>query len=1237
MKLARGGQHCTRSKLRNTKMFKSQKQNNKPSSPSPTSGERVDFRFSNFQALQVPKGWDRLSLSVVSAGTGKVIAKLGKAMVRAGSCQWPETLLESVWIPREDSSTEVEEYLYKCVVSMGSARSGILGEATMNLASYVSSRSASPVSLPLKKCNYGIILQVKIHCLTPRKLRDEESNGSHSLVKEQSSDYHDSGRNSNVSSSLLAAGNVGVASIHDSGFMSRSVKFGIQERSSSPSGSFDKLFLKNHLRSEASNHHNGEISENNSPRDSFLFEDRSASNRPSLNQPGVMSIMENLQHYGKDLVALTNSGSSKKLLEAAEDTIEELRVEAKMWERNARKLMVDLDILKNEFSNQSKKQADLVMELSAAYAEHDSLKREIENLKLILEESTVKQTTLEDSSFQTKGLTRSIHEELENEIKHQQELNNSLALQLKRSQESNIDLVSVLQELEETIEQQKVEIENLSDVEKEYEHKLSVKEEEIARLEAELQNGSRAEEILKQHEFVIQEKNSALEEALQKLEDYSMMFQENKNSKAELEVQCTNLQKELSQKIPEVDRLNADFLKKEEETNFLMQHRRELDTKVADLQKKRDQLEEDLEIMSRENSSSSRCLDDLQNKLKILGENMDKQIYNNEILQRKSEEIECDNRKLENQLTKLKEENLYLESQMKCIATDRDSCHLKLDNSRSVAKKLKGKITELEMEMENKVAGLKQNLEIAQNQQSEAQRECEHLKEENQKLEESIENLLEEVKILQKSNSELWAKNVEMQEYCVQVDDRLKQSEKSLYDSSYKKVETLEEKLNSMIKDFSFKEENFKSELDELVRENEMQMEKLAQQEVSSHMFQEKLNEIESLHKQVEHLTMKISAMNEENERSATAAANEIFSLQADKARMEGVLEGIQSKVSVTENELNTVRTTSESKVQGLMIELAGSKQSYEKLMADHEKTLKLLTSYRTTEEKLKTSMNNLELKLTISQCEHQQLLEDTVNLKFQLQKMTELQDEILDLRNQLHKCRNEKEKLEASMQTIFGDSGEIKSENFSFHDKISRLKEAVLVSENCKREKASLEEKLLQMEKNLSEREVQNEGLGTELTKIKRENRLYQQKIHQLEEEKDKQNCRKIDDNGYGSNDGVPNDTTVCIEKIKLLESKLAETLEANKKFKIQLQRFRSEERRTQGASSKRAAIIAENELAEKERFEQTKSSLEAELKDIRERYFEMSLKYAEVEAQRESLVMKLKTAKNGKKPRSS
>lgn len=41
----------------------------------------------------------------------------------------------------------------------------------------------------------------------------------------------------------------------------------------------------------------------------------------------------------------------------------------------------------------------------------------------------------------------------------------------------------------------------------------------------------------------------------------------------------------------------------------------------------------------------------------------------------------------------------------------------------------------------------------------------------------------------------------------------------------------------------------------------------------------------------------------------------------------------------------------------------------------------------------------------------------------------------------------------------------------------------------------------------------------------------------------------------------------------------------------------------------------------------------LETELKEMRERYLQMSLRYAEVEAQREDLVMKLKSTKKDKR----
>ena len=54
--------------------------------------------------LQVPKGWDKLFLSIISVETGRTITKSGKASVQNGICQWEEALSESIWISPDDAS-----------------------------------------------------------------------------------------------------------------------------------------------------------------------------------------------------------------------------------------------------------------------------------------------------------------------------------------------------------------------------------------------------------------------------------------------------------------------------------------------------------------------------------------------------------------------------------------------------------------------------------------------------------------------------------------------------------------------------------------------------------------------------------------------------------------------------------------------------------------------------------------------------------------------------------------------------------------------------------------------------------------------------------------------------------------------------------------------------------------------------------------------------------------------------
>ena len=68
-------------------------------------------------------------------------------------------------------------------------------------------------------------------------------------------------------------------------------------------------------------------------------------------------------------------------------------------------------------------------------------------------------------------------------------------------------------------------------------------------------------------------------------------------------------------------------------------------------------------------------------------------------------------------------------------------------------------------------------------------------------------------------------------------------------------------------------------------------------------------------------------------------------------------------------------------------------------------------------------------------------------------------------------------------------------------------------------------------------------------------------------------------------------------------------------------------------GRSDSNNKFDVTNQAIGKEENEQKAALLETELREIRERYFQISLKYAEGEAQREQLVMKLKAVNSGKR----
>ncbi|KAI3470538.1 hypothetical protein Pfo_027201 [Paulownia fortunei] len=460
------------------KIFRLHRHKSSSSAGTDASGQKFDFTFSNIKALQVPKGWDKVSLSLISSESGKTVRKSGKVPVKNGTCQWTETLSQSIWITDVDSSKELEEYLFKFLVASGSSRSGILGETTLNLAAFLSSESPILVSLPLKKCNYRTILQVEVKCLTPKTNHREEKWKEMHAHKDENADHDDMENRSEISDSTIMKSIESCSS--NNGNSSRPRELGSRETSFSASVSrysFDSMddSVGRQSFSSQSDRNGG----NNVIGRQDSIESNDSASYCSYYTHGSIKSVRSLQgpftreNQGKNqreefrksshatAPSLQQNGSSKTFKEANDATVQQLEAEARMWEQNARKLAVDMESLRTELSDQNLNMTNLNMELATSRSECHKLTQEIEHLKFLLEESKVKKNVGQDSELQETARSNT-QKELEDEIRFQKEANENFSLQLKKTQESNIELISFLQEMEETIEKQKLEIESLS-------------------------------------------------------------------------------------------------------------------------------------------------------------------------------------------------------------------------------------------------------------------------------------------------------------------------------------------------------------------------------------------------------------------------------------------------------------------------------------------------------------------------------------------------------------------------------------------------------------------------------------------------------------------------------------------------------------------------------------------------------------------------------------------------------
>ncbi|KAH9554876.1 hypothetical protein CY35_08G086100 [Sphagnum magellanicum] len=131
---------------------------------------------------------------------------------------------------------------------------------------------------------------------------------------------------------------------------------------------------------------------------------------------------------------------------------------------------------------------------------------------------------------------------------------------------------------------------------------------------------------------------------------------------------------------------------------------------------------------------------------------------------------------------------------------------------------------------------------------------------------------------------------------------------------------------------------------------------------------------------------------------------------------------------------------------------------------------------------------------------------------------------------------------------------------------------------------------------------ELQSEGNTHGMLKIEAEH------LQEVDEKHEKR-LKEQTQNALGEN---------VDERVLLLETELVEAIEAKNMYKVQLQSAIAQQDNGQDAVQQDIGNV--DQLIE---LQKRTKSLEAELRDMQDRYSSMSLRFAEVEAQREELVM--------------
>ncbi|KAG5539668.1 hypothetical protein RHGRI_020017 [Rhododendron griersonianum] len=1065
-----------------------------------------------FQVTQV--GGDSLIIHFFPADVGKPTVRLEKAGIRDGSCSWENPVYETVKFFREPKTGTIQEKIYTFVVSTGSSKAGLIGEVSIDFASYAYSIKLSTVSLPLKNAKSEPVLHVSIQRMEENieQREAEEIENGKIYMKDRSfkallsigdpdeSNYTEVDESNYTEDEPLNKRTSHIAELNGNRLASSGSDLTISSSNSSSGLDTPRQF--------------GLDSSNMLPDPTSLL---SSSNHNSVHQKTISDLSTRIHEdhqtpqwewmEGSTLEGSTDdssSGSREKSDEASDITIEKLKTELAALCRQAEVSELELQTLRKQIVREGKRGNDLFREVVGLKEERDAFKAECENLKAF-------QRRMDEAKVQNKlksegGDPFAIVEELRQELSYEKDLNANLRLQLEKTQESNSELILAVRDLDEILERKDREIINLSNG------------------SAIVENVKHLSETSYNYETEDDEEQKALEELV--------LEHSESNGTHEMERKITDLYNELEIYRKERDEIEVQMEQLALDYEILKQENHELSYKLE-----QSQVQEQLK-MQYECSSSYASINELETQI----ENMEVELKN------QSEELSA---------------------------------------SLASINKLETIVKSLEEELEKQAEGFEADIEILTcakvEQEQRAIRAEEALRKMRWQNANMAERLQEEFKRLSLQLSSTFEENEKLAMKALTEASELRLQKIHLEELLRKEKEELESvrdeyeaKLHELLSQISLKVNQMEQmQLEIEVKSKEVESEKRHREESHRIFSQEMLmlgEEIEKLKR-------------ENNDLSIEAEQNKTLKVKLERMNME-----------MEETDLLLFRGNVERDEMEGMIDL---------LRKETEKSREELNILSSLKDEKESMIGNLQLELEMlkSQCDvlKRSLFED------------ELEKE--KMRKQVFQLKGDLKKKEDAFSSLEKELKDTKTRLTVLDGTKTMSRNNKSVSVPRTKEMASLKDKIKILEGQIKLKEA---ALETSTNSFLEKEKDLQNKIEELQ--------RRSKEQSQNSGILYEYQLSKVAEDPKHATSNGSTLMESGNAIS-------SEKGLEASASNARDQGNLEELSNEMELLKERNKTMESELKDMQERYSEISLKFAEVEGEREQLVMALRNLKNAKK----